>query len=61
MPSLKVETVSFQMIIILRRLTIKQDFIEKQILESLIHGHPVHLVTNVYVKLSKDIRYKDWT
>ena len=42
-PSLKVEILSFQMIIILRKLTtyrkLKKDFIEKQKLVDLIHEH----------------------
>ena len=41
MPNLKVELVSFQTVIILRKLTTLKDFIEKQNLVALIHGHPV--------------------
>ena len=52
MPSLKVEIVTFQMEIILRKLTTLKDFIEKQNLVALIHGHPL-----VKIKLIYTIRY----
>ena len=41
MPSMKVEILSFQMVIILRKLTILENLVEKQKLVALIHGHPV--------------------
>ena len=41
MPSLKAETISFQMVIILQKLTVLNRFYRKTKLVALIHGHPV--------------------